>query len=759
MIVHMIGNAHIDPVWLWPWQAGVDEVLATFRSAVDRCREYPEFVFTRGEAWAYRVVEQIDPALFEDVRRLVAGGQWHVTGGQWIQPDVNLPTYEGLRRQIIHGRRYFKEKFNVTPDVGYNVDSFGHPATLPDLLAAEGYQGYVFHRPSQAQTPVPAATFRWRGANYGKGGGEVLGFRIPSAYVTRSDDLYGQIMLSLDAADAEVGHVMCFYGVGNHGGGPTKGNIEYILANRRAFDGAELRFSTPKKFFDAVQAKRDRLPVVDFELQRTFPGCYVVMQGIKREQRHSEHLLMQTEAAIDAWADADQKPALAQKLDAAWEDLLFTQFHDILAGTSVAKAWASVHAMQGRARITAEELLTHVTRQWARQKLPRVNHQQIAVLNPGPGAFEGLIEHDPFLDFAALDDRWIADEAGNPVPMQHVQAQSTIMLTSGVVFPAKIGPGTAKLFTLRDDPRPAAPTAANPMTATPTELASAHVALRLGPTGVEQIRCGDVDLLGGGGLSLRLREDKADTWGFQIDRFAGPITDALSACEWVVEETGPLRAKVRTQTVLGRSPVLWTLTLAADSPAIEMRLQVQFIEQYRLLQMPVRLPATPSAWRCGLAGGAVTREPSPVEWPLQGWTSTPPLAVLSQDANSASLDGDELTWSLLRATRMAWAGGDASLYAGRDEFADQGPHAFVFHLLPTVANVPTDAELHARAAALARSPIVFDRYEGMDRPPWGNRPPRRLWTPAEHRARKDGRMTDLPNDGGAAFEEKGQGDT
>src|SRR6185437_14160266 len=116
-------------------------------------------------AWCYRVVERLDPGLFREVARLIAAGQWHVTGGQWIQPDVNLPTFEGLRRQIIHGRRYFKAKFNVTPDVGYNVDSFGHPATLPDLLASQNYLGYVFHRPSQQQTPVPAATFRWRGAN------------------------------------------------------------------------------------------------------------------------------------------------------------------------------------------------------------------------------------------------------------------------------------------------------------------------------------------------------------------------------------------------------------------------------------------------------------------------------------------------------------------------------------------------------------------------------------------------------------------
>jgi alpha-mannosidase len=80
MIVHMIGNAHLDPVWLWRWQAGVDEALATFHSAVDRCDEYPEFVYTRGEAWLYEQVERIDSGLFARVRRLIGEGRWEVTG-------------------------------------------------------------------------------------------------------------------------------------------------------------------------------------------------------------------------------------------------------------------------------------------------------------------------------------------------------------------------------------------------------------------------------------------------------------------------------------------------------------------------------------------------------------------------------------------------------------------------------------------------------------------------------------------------------
>lgn len=757
LIVHMIGNAHIDPVWLWPWQAGVDEVLATFSSAVVRCKEYPEFIFTRGEAWAYEQVRRLDPVLFKQVQELVSQGRWYITGGQWIQPDVNLPTYTGLRRQLVHGRRYFKEHFGVTPDVGYNVDSFGHPATLPDLLAAEGYIGYVFHRPQAHQVKLPAATFRWRGVN----GGEVLAFRIPGAYTTRADDLYGQIMLALDVADRELGHVMCFYGVGNHGGGPTKGNIEYILEHKDAFPDAELRFSTPGAFFQAVNAKRDKLPVVETELQRTFPGCYVVMQDIKRAQRHGERLLEQAERAIERFVPPDQRNTMHQQLDQAWNDLLFTEFHDILAGTSIPGAWDSVRAMQGRARIIGEELVLQASRGYARQHMPRVNHQQITVINPGPTDFQGYIEHEPFLDFDAWNNRWLADEQGKPIAFQKVQPQSTVMLTPAIVFPLSVKAGQGVSIVLRDDPPPALRLAVpNTLTVTDQSLANEQIDVRLGEGGIAQIVCGGEPLLGTEGLRLHWREDRADTWGFHITRFAGPITDVLGGLKWTVEESGPLRGRVRAEGSFSRTSFRWTVTIHPDQPWIDMRLDLVTAERFRLLQMPIHLAKPAAKWRCGLAGGAIDRVPESVEWPLQGWAypvwegaGTVPV-LLTQDINSASLEADRWTWSLMRATRMAWSGEDVAMYTGREDFTDQGVLRFDLRLMLLPLRELSDAQLTAQSELLVTPPVVFDRYEGMNRPPWGNNTPRRLWTPSEHRARKDGRMAHLKDTGPGGVEER-----
>jgi alpha-mannosidase len=734
----MIGNAHLDPVWLWSWQAGVDEALATFRSAADRCEEYPEFVFTRGESWLYEQVERIDPELFGRVRRLVESGRWHVTGGQYIQPDVNLSTVMGLHRQIIHGQRYFRDRFGVSPKVGYNVDSFGHPATLPDVLASHGYVGYVFHRPGPHQVQLPAQTFRWRGAD----GGEVIGFRIFPAYVTFSDDLYGQIMLSIEAANPELGHAMCFYGVGNHGGGPTKANIEYIIENARAFPDAELRFSTPQAFFDAIAQDRGLLPVVTEELQHTFPGCYSVMHDIKQQQQRGEHLLDQCGRLIEGFTDDEvERPKLHERVDSAWDDLLFTEFHDILAGTSVPAAWDSVRAMQGRARITGEEVAVEVTRRWARRALPPVDEQQIVVINPDDAPWEGFVETEPFLSFDAWRNRWMSDLEGRPIDFQAVQPEAAAHVER-VIFPLSLDAKGYAQVLVRSDKRPSSGAPETDLEASSEHISNDHLRAELDGSGIRRLIVSGGDLLGEDGVGLHLRRDLSDTWTYYTDRFDEPVETVLQTDGWVVEESGPLRARVRSEGWLGRSSVRWTLTLHRDEPRLQLRIEVNFSDRLKLLQMPVHLAAPPARWTGGLPGGQVERTPSPTEWPVQGWSRVDvadrQLALVTGDAYSLSLDGDRLQWTLLRSPKMAWGGGEPDVYGGRDWHTDQGPHTFDFVLC--VGENLEETMLHTAARQQMQPPVVFDRYEGMDRPPWGNSPPRALWLGAVERALADGRM-------------------
>ena len=132
--LHMIGNAHIDPVWLWRWPDGFSEVKATFQSALDCMDEYDDFIFTCGCSLYYRWVEENEPEMFRRIQRRVQEGRWVLAGGWLIQPDCNFPAGESFARQSLYGQRYFLKRFGRCARVGYNVDSFGHNAMLPQIL-------------------------------------------------------------------------------------------------------------------------------------------------------------------------------------------------------------------------------------------------------------------------------------------------------------------------------------------------------------------------------------------------------------------------------------------------------------------------------------------------------------------------------------------------------------------------------------------------------------------------------------------------
>ena len=178
--IHLIGNAHLDPVWLWRWQEGYSEVLATFRSALDRINEFDDFVFTSAAAIYYEWVEETDPKMFEEIKQRVSEGKWVIVGGWLIQPDCNMPSGESFARHSLYGQGYFKEKFGVTAKVGYNVDSFGHSATLPQILKKSGMDSYVFMRPNEweKEYEFKKNTFVWVSPD----GSKVKTYRIPEAY-------------------------------------------------------------------------------------------------------------------------------------------------------------------------------------------------------------------------------------------------------------------------------------------------------------------------------------------------------------------------------------------------------------------------------------------------------------------------------------------------------------------------------------------------------------------------------------------------
>ncbi len=349
---HLIGQAHIDPVWLWPWSEGISVVHSTFRSALDRMNENPDFTFTASSAQFYQWIAENDPPMLEEIRKRVEEGRWNIVGGWWVEPDVNMPCGEAIARQGLYGQLTFQKLLGRRATVAFNPDSFGHTGTLPQIIKLQGMQNYVFMRPGPKEKKIPADLFWWEGPD----GTIVLAYRIPISYNdsrsvrTRTE----QVMLQLK--DQPFKNVMSFYGAGDHGGGATKENMSSIKEMQAEKGAPDLIFSTPEKYFKEVRNDKNlKLPYIKDDLQHHAVGCYTAESEIKKGNRTSETALIVAEkiASVGSFVWGCNYPR--KELTSAWLRVLFLQFHDSLAGTSVPEHSQSAREGYGFARDTANQ--------------------------------------------------------------------------------------------------------------------------------------------------------------------------------------------------------------------------------------------------------------------------------------------------------------------------------------------------------------------------------------------------------------------
>ncbi|MCC7358224.1 MAG: alpha-mannosidase [Anaerolineales bacterium] len=705
--LYLIGNAHIDPVWLWRWPEGHHEVHATFRSALDRLNEYPDFVFVSSSAQFYQWVERSDPAMFAEIKQRVSEGRWEIVGGWWIQPDCNLPGGEAFVRQALYAQRYFLDKFGVTARTGYSVDAFGHNAVLPQLLAKSGLENYVFARPALTDLDLPGRLFWWQAAD----GSRVLAQRLIYGY-NASRNLEAHVQRSAADLRPPVAALMCFFGVGNHGGGPTRANIETM--ERLQADPAlpELIFSTPDRYFDAMRALNMPLPTHAAEIQRTYGGCYSAHSGVKQWNRQAEQRLLTAEKWATIAARVLDRPYPAAELARAWQLVLFNQFHDILAGTSISSAYADARdtygealAIAGRALAEATEALSwslHLEADEATRPFVVFNHQAWASRAPVEVEFD-----------VPVGDQVILDAEGVVAPHQLIAAESASALRWRVVFLADLPPLGYAVYRLA--PRPAGqpvPTARPPLAASATVLANDSLRLEFEPATGAIARLYDQrrsrDAFSGPAARAEVVTDRTSTWGLaelHLDQTAG----VFAAPSYRLVENGPVRAAVRVETTYGRSRLTQTFTLYRELARVEVAVTVDWHEQFAALKLRFPVNVDDPAVTSEAPYGTVTRPATGQEAPGQTWVdvSGPAGAAewglsLANDAKYAySAQGAELGLTVLRSPVFANLTPLPPETDPDQHFMDQGRQSFRYSLLPhtagwrTAGTVATAAELNA----------------------------------------------------------------
>ena len=268
MRIHLIAQSHLDPVFMWPWQEGLASTLNTCREAARKLSEYPSLKFIRSEALPHTWINEHDPELMEQVQGFARQGRWIAVGPWWVQADTNLPAGESLIRQALQGTQECVELLGQRSDVAYLVDSFGHPATLPKVLVHCGFHYFVFSRPGEKYMDLPAALFRWQADD----GSSVLSYRIPISYCTYADEV-NRVNEVMQSAPDWLDEMMCFFGLGDHGGGPTDRQIRSLIDYSKHPEAPDLIFSEPRDFFTAVELNPD-IPEYSGSLAPFAVGCY-----------------------------------------------------------------------------------------------------------------------------------------------------------------------------------------------------------------------------------------------------------------------------------------------------------------------------------------------------------------------------------------------------------------------------------------------------------------------------------------------------
>ncbi|MCK7483429.1 MAG: hypothetical protein M0C28_45130 [Candidatus Moduliflexus flocculans] len=401
-------------------------------------------------------------ALQEGSASLSGRGKWHVMGGWYVQPDCNMPSGESFVRQVLLGRSYFRKKLGVAPRTAVNLDPFGHTRGLVQILAKSGYTAYLCCRPGNPQCPLPRDEFVWVGYD----GSEVLATRASAHYCSVGGKERERLekWLAENPAGDPVIHL---WGIGNHGGGPSRKDLADLEAMKKERPDLELVHSTPDDYFGELEKQRASLPRREKDLNPWAVGCYTSMRRVKEGHRRLENELYSAEKmAATAWLQG-LMPYPQEAFGEVMRDLAFVQFHDILPGSAIPAGEEGAvrmigHGLEILSRIKAKAFFALA----AGEPKAAAGEIPVLVFNPHPHPVKALVEcefepWEPNFEKTRWEPRIYANGKSLPAQAEKEDSNLSVEWRKRVVFEAELAPGRLNRFSCRlekakDKPGPAA---------------------------------------------------------------------------------------------------------------------------------------------------------------------------------------------------------------------------------------------------------------------------------------------------------------
>ena len=334
-VLKLLGHSHIDAAWLWTREETIDVCMETITNVLELMKRFSEFKFCQSSALFYSWIEERYPALFDEVKRRIREGRWEVVGGSWVEFDCNIPSGESIVRQLVYGKRYFRDRLGIDVEVGWLPDSFGLCWTLPQLMRKSGFRYFLTQKLRWNDAVCfPHNVFRWTSPD----GSQILVYQTTGSLNETLDSIERFItQLELLKNRHSLCEALILFGAGDHGGGPTEGDLESALSWGDLENAPEIEFCLAHEFFKQLSSLKgcERFPIVDDELYLQFHrGTYTTQARTKLYNRRCETSLEDAEkASTIASMYGFKYPKM--RLEALWKKMLFNQFHDIICGSSI----------------------------------------------------------------------------------------------------------------------------------------------------------------------------------------------------------------------------------------------------------------------------------------------------------------------------------------------------------------------------------------------------------------------------------------
>lgn len=699
--IHLIANAHLDPVWLWRWEEGCTEALSTFRTAVELIDLYPNFIFNHNESILYKWVEENDPALFADIKRCVDAGRWNITGGWYLQPDCNMPCGESFIRNILTGRRYFSEKFGKRPTTAINYDSFGHTQGLVQILEKCDYDSYVVYRGGQSHR-FKEHDFIWRGPD----GSQVLVHRSDEGY----NSVYGHATDKLREflqKNPDEPISLFLWGVGDHGGGATKEDLDKLAVLCEEYkDSVEIVHSTPEAHFQAVRASGAPLPETDEGLNYLCEGCYSDQIKVKQLHRRLENELYSAEKMLSAAKIQYGLSYPTERFEEAKNDLLFAEFHDALPGTGTPDVEEdTIRQLYHGLEIVSHEKIRGFLALAAGQEKVIDGTTTFFIYNHHPFPISGEFECEMGLPKQNWEHNFMYPHArlnGIEIPTQAEKESSNFGIDwrKKVVVRACLAPSSMNRFDVYWTPIEKRPEFAPIAHAPYFEFDNGEMQVKINTkTGLlDSYTVGGRTYLGTGSFALAAYDDNYNPWGMDISRgarrefallvpsegseFSG-LRDQIIPSVRMIED-GEVRTVIESVFGYHNSRAYMRYILPKKGTAIEIETGVYWSEKEQFLKMELNTGDGQFSGQIAFAREVLKKGR---EMPYQKWIAVEKdggiLAVLNDGIYGGSLCDGKTGLTLLRSAAYTASADNTGPAMREKRYAPrmcQGLHTYRFRV-------------------------------------------------------------------------------